>query len=241
MGTPEPSGGVEAVDRALVLLSCFDEEATALGLADLARRSGLHKTTILRLSASLVHAGYLRRGEDGRFRLGPTTWRVGSLYRDAYRLPPELRSELRHLSQTLAETASFYVRDGDHRICLLREEPPRAIRHAVSEGASLPLEDGASGLVLRAFGAGGEPDLAAIRAEGYAVTRGARDPDVAAVAVPVLQGQTLVGALTLSGPITRFDEARVSEILPALTECAERIAGALMLPDLAMTPVPAAR
>ncbi|WP_208349175.1 IclR family transcriptional regulator [Pseudaestuariivita rosea] len=223
--------GVEAVDRALALLDCFDEGASALGLADLARRSGLNKSTILRLSISLIRAGYLNRDNRGQFRLGPRTWQLGSLYRDTFRLPMELRAQLRTLSQSTGETASFYVRDGQRRICLLREEPIRAIRHALKEGVSLPLKDGASALVLRAFSSGDDAELGAIRTQGYAFSRGARDPDVGSLAVPVLRGHKLVGALTLSGPINRFDDARVAQILPVLLECSARIAKNLVLPD----------
>ncbi|MDX1739369.1 MAG: IclR family transcriptional regulator C-terminal domain-containing protein, partial [Alphaproteobacteria bacterium] len=52
-----------------------------------------------------------------------------------------------------------------------------------------------------------------IRQKGYAVSRGERDPDVAAIAVGIFDGSGQIkGALTLSGPISRFD----SEFEPKL-------------------------
>lgn len=220
---PEPRG-VEAVDRALSLLDCFDEGAAELGLADLARRSGLPKSTVLRLAASLGRRSFLVRGSDGRFRPGPALWRLGSLYRGAV-LPAEIiRSELRRLSERFGETASFYVRDGNRRVCLHRQEPARPIRHSLAEGQSLPLMAGASALVLRAFGKGGEPALAAVREAGHAVSRGARDPDVAAVAVPVLRNASLIGALTLSGPVSRFGTEHCGAMHDELARSAARLA-----------------
>lgn len=222
-GPEIPRGGVEAVDRALVLLTCFRDGATSLGLAELADRSGLNKSTILRICVSLLRRGFLERGEDGRYRIGPALWRLGACYRDALQLPSTLRPELHRLCEDIGETASFYVRDGDTRLCLFREEPARAIRHTLQEGASLPLSYGATALVLRAFGPAWDPNLDDIRQAGHAITRGARDPDVAAVAVPVQRQATLLGALALSGPVHRFDAQQVEHMIRVLKQSADRI------------------
>ena len=47
------SQGVAAVNRALSILQAFEGETEALTLALLARRTGLYKSTLLRLIASL--------------------------------------------------------------------------------------------------------------------------------------------------------------------------------------------
>lgn len=215
--------GVDAVDRALSLLDCFEDGAPVLGLAELSRRSGLHKSTILRLAVSLGRRGFLVRQADGRFRLGPALWRLGARYRRTFDAADGIRPELHRLSRQMGETASFYVREGDRRVCLYREEPSRPIRHALSEGASLPLAGGASALVLRAFAPEGDPALDHVRAHGYATSFGARDPDVAAIAVPILCDGVLLGALTLSGLVTRFDAARMPTMVGALRDSAARL------------------
>ena len=206
-------GGVDAVDRALGILDCFDGSARDLSLAELARRTGLYKSTILRLATSLERFGYLTRGKDGRFRLGPAAWRLGAAYRAGFDLGDLMRPVLVALSARTNETASFYVRDGTVRICLFRSEPSRSIRHSIREGLSLPLDRGASGKVLLAFSPDPkdrarlpEPEAKRIRDTGFAVSLGERDAEVAAVAVPVyLSSETLSGALSISGLITRFD------------------------------------
>ncbi len=50
--------GVAAVDRALTLLSAFRKGDTAVSLAELAERTGLVKSTIMRLAISLEEHGY---------------------------------------------------------------------------------------------------------------------------------------------------------------------------------------
>lgn len=216
--------GVEAVERAFKILDCFDADSPALTLAELARRTDLYKSTILRLAVSLERFGYVVREESGRFRLGPNVWRLGAAYRLSFDFARVMRPELKVLSDITNETASYYVREGAVRICLFRSEPSRAIRHAITEGASMPLERGASGRVLLAFsGAEGEGDPE-IRAAGYAISLGERDPEVAAVSLPVVakSGQ-LLGALSVSGLISRFDEAAIDRFIDAIRQSKESL------------------
>ena len=56
--------------RGLSLIEAFGHDAVWLGNAELARRTGLSKPTVSRLSATLVELGYLNRGEGGKVQLG---------------------------------------------------------------------------------------------------------------------------------------------------------------------------
>ena len=103
---------VEAVERALTILDAFREGEESLSLAALAEKTGFYKSTILRLAASLERFGYLAREPNGLFRLGPSLWRLGSLYRRSFDLGEHLRPELRRLVEATTETASFYVARG---------------------------------------------------------------------------------------------------------------------------------
>ena len=218
--------GVEAVDRALTILEAFGPDTQTLSLADLARHTGFYKSTILRLAASLENFGYLVRGETGHYRLGPAAWRLGSTYRLSFDLGRILRPELKILCETTHETASFYIREGDSRICLYRVEPARAIRHSIEEGARMPLDRGASGKVLRVYSGEDHAESAAIRAGGHAISLGERDSEVAALSVPLFSDSgRLVGALAVSGLITRFSEEHQAPMIAALHDCQQRIKG----------------
>ncbi|MDB5800734.1 MAG: IclR family transcriptional regulator [Rhodocyclales bacterium] len=76
----EVQSGVAAVDRALLILSAFHEEDVALSLALLARRTGLYKSTILRLLQSLLRAGYVVRLPDGNYVVGPEPARLARMF-----------------------------------------------------------------------------------------------------------------------------------------------------------------
>src|SRR3954453_8522208 len=110
-GADEPR--VEAVERALSVLDAFADGRPRLSLAEIAERTGLYPSTIRRLAASLDRFGYLHRGADGLFRLGPTPLRLGLLYRDAFDLADHVRPALARLVERTGETAAFYVREGE--------------------------------------------------------------------------------------------------------------------------------
>ncbi|MGB0748521.1 MAG: IclR family transcriptional regulator [Magnetospiraceae bacterium] len=216
--------GVESVERALKILDAFSDGARELTLADLTHRTGLVKSTVLRLCRSLERYGYLTRTAAPSYRLGPTLWRLGSLYRATYDLAAHVRPVLVSLSNWFNESASFFVEDRGVRVCLLREHPAREIRHNIEEGARLPLEAGAAGHVLRAYSQQDEKLLQRLRMRGYIVSMGERDPDIAAVAVPVVTREgAAVGALCLSGLITHFDEAFQAACAEALIAAAGRL------------------
>jgi DNA-binding IclR family transcriptional regulator len=195
---------VEAVERAVSLLQCFRLPGEELSLAVLAQRSALSKSTILRLSGSLIRKGFLHRDERGRYLLGPELQRLGGLSRATIGLAELIRPALLTLSGKTRETASFYIRDGSERVCFSRQNSVRSARHHLDEGTRHPLDEGAAGLILRAY----DPDdktLAHIRRQGWAVSLGNRDAEIAAVAVPVTNAEgKLWGALTVSGLIQRF-------------------------------------
>lgn len=225
MGQSAEPKGVEAVERALKILDCFGPDRRDLSLAEISRLTGEYKSTILRLIVSLERFGYLIRDDSGRYRLGASLWRLGATYRDGFDLTEMVRPEVLHLSQVTNETASFYIREGDHRVCLFRAEPSRSIRHSVTVGALMPLNRGATGRLIAAYTGLASDEAAAIRQAGHVISLGERDPEVAAVAVPVLAADgRMLGALAVSGLVTRFTPDLQHRLLGALSDSRQRLA-----------------
>jgi DNA-binding IclR family transcriptional regulator len=220
--------GVAAVDRALGILEVFGDADRGLALSELARRTGFYKSTILRLAGSLERFGYLRRLEDGTWRVGPKPLRLGTLYQRQLRTADVVPGALRNIVEELGEGASFFVLDDDRRICLHRVDSSQSVRDAVHEGDALPLHQGASGHLLLAFNglAGARYDQ--IRAQRYAGSVGERDQETAAVSVPVFGvGQRLAGALTVSGPRYRMETIPLERALSVLLRHARDLTAAL--------------
>ncbi|MBE7200627.1 MAG: IclR family transcriptional regulator [Parafilimonas terrae] len=208
---------VDAVERALAILDAFSEDRVRLTLADIAHRTGLYPSTVLRLAGSLTRFGYLHRDDNGQYRLGPTPLRLGQLYRQTFDLTDYVRPALARLSEATGETAAFYVRDGDKRICLYRHHAPRMIRHHLEEGAQLPLDRGAGGRVLLAYTGSTDPDSVAIRERGLAISLGERDLETAAIATPVHGNHgAFLGALGIVGLRSRFEGERIDLLSESL-------------------------
>lgn len=217
-GSSSGAQRVEALERAFTILEAFADGTPRLTLAELTRRTGLYNSTALRLAGALQRGGFLLRDADGQFRLGPSLWRLGVLYQRAFDLAAEVRPALARLSAGTGETAGFYVREGDRRICLYRHHGPRLIRHHLEEGTELPLDRGASARILTAFTGGDSPIDAAVRAEGIYVSLGERDPETASVAAPVFgTGGRLVGAIAVVGLRAHFDATRIDAMGAAVT------------------------
>ncbi|TWG81719.1 IclR family transcriptional regulator [Cupriavidus gilardii J11] len=225
------AGGAIAVDRALFVLRAFRQGDTALTLNTLAERSGLYKSTLLRLLASLEHAGLVARQPDGGYRLGPEIARLHAVYAASFSLEAVVMPVLRELVRETRESAAFHVEQGEHRLCLYRVDSPQPVRDHIRAGELLPPDRGAGGRVLRAFaGARGEP-YETIRREGVAALVGDRIADIAGVSAPVFgPAGELVGALTLTCPSSRFDDGFRAQVLRAARGLTGSLGGTFPFP-----------
>jgi len=205
--TPE-SSGVAVLDRAFALFAAFDTDHSRLTLTELSRRTGLYKSTVLRLLAALEHGGFIRKLAAGQYAIGPQPLRLASLYQRSFQVGHIIEPLLKQLSAASGETASFYVRHEDKRIALFRVEPARSVRASVQIGQEYAIAQGASGKVLLAFSAPAAPGLESVREKLWAVSYGERDPETASAAAPVF-GVTgeLQGAVALSGPRARLEHS----------------------------------
>jgi len=199
------SSGVAVLDRAFALLAAFGPTDDMLTLTELSRRTGLYKSTVLRLLAALEHGGFVRKLSNGQYSVGPQPLRLAAIYQRSFHVEHVIEPLLKNLSSASGETASFYVRHGEARIAIFRIEPVRAVRAAVAIGQEYPIGQGASGKVLQAFTQPPTPATHPIRGRLWAVSYGEREPDTASVSAPVfgVMGE-LQGALALSGPRQRL-------------------------------------
>lgn len=227
-GATNSEGGVAAVDRALGILAAFEPTDKALTLAELAQRTRFYKSTILRISQSLLRHGFLQRLEDGSYRIGPAPLMLGALYQRSMRMGDIMLPLMHELADQTGESVSIYSRNGDVRVCIHRVDSKHAVRDHVREGDVLPLDRGSGGRILLAFsGTRGEP-YETIRTEYCYASVGERDSETAGVSVPFFgSGQAILGALTLAGPRSRLDETFIAHARVLLLRIASRATTAL--------------
>lgn len=223
---------VEAVDKAIKVLASFRNGDAPLDLAELARRTGFHKSTLLRLLKSLEEGGLINRLPDKSYGIGSMAVRLASIYQRMYRLEEHIRPVLRRLVSETGESASFYRREGDHRVCLIRENSDHALREHALEGETRPITKGASAQVLLKFAdvhaAHIPPKLAAaipfFSFEEF-------NKGISGAAVPVFGASgKLEGALTLTGPLTRLTPDRLKHLSLLLINAGSEVSRALGAP-----------
>lgn len=217
--------GVAAVDRALMLLDVFHDAKSSLSLADLAQRTGLFKSTILRLAASLQKHRYLHRVESGRYVLGGAAFDLGNAYRRTFSLIDLVRPVLEQLAANAHESASFWVLENGHRVCICRVESSQDLRDALfREGEHRELDKGPTSTLLRAFSGEKGKRFEEVRREATAVSIGLYRPDIAGIACPAFgPGEALAGAVTLTGPSSRFTGATLDRKRKAASQAAVEI------------------
>ena len=209
--------GVEAVNKALEILNCFTEKREELNLTQLSKITGNYKSTTLRLSRSLENYGYLEKEPNGRYKLGPAINKLISVYDDSFNYKELIQAQLEEITRLTNETASFFVRQKSNRICVLTSEPYKVIKHTVEIGTLKPINAGASGHVLSAYHNLKIKNKDNILRNGYSMSFGERDKEIASVSVPLMSASTkILGALTITGHISNFNKKNSLKFLNIL-------------------------
>lgn len=217
-------GGVATLDRALSILAAFTPTQSSLELADLAARTRIGKSTLLRMLASLLHAHLVVRDDQGRYALGVAVERLQRVRAATFALDVAVLPALQNLAQATGESASYWVRHGDARLCLFRVDSIHPVREHQRVGDVLPLSRGAPSRVLLAFSGARGAAAVRIRREGYAALVGDRVAEIAGIAAPVFgMDYTLQGAISLSMPATRFATAWVPDVVAAARTLSARL------------------
>ncbi|ANY65795.1 IclR family transcriptional regulator [Paenibacillus sp. BIHB 4019] len=240
----EGKSTVRAVERALDILICFTA-GKDLVMTEIAERTGLHKSTVHRMLATLEDKGFIERDlVTERYRLGMRVWELSAHLSRTDDPAVIWQPEMERLRDKLGETVSIYVRDGSERIRIQAVQSNQPVRRVAPIGARLPLYAGASSKVLIAYADPlvreeifGDPSwlftidldqykmqLADITEQGYATSFEEREPGAAAFSAPIFGREgKLVAALSVSGPASRMTMEKMRLAAPILLEASKRM------------------
>ena len=220
--------GVAAVNRALAILDAYADGDDALTLSALASRTGLYKSTILRLLDSLQEFEYIMRLDDGRYALGTAVYKLGHLYQRNLRLFNFVKPVMRRLAAQCGESVAFYVRQGETRVCLCRIDSALSLGNHVREGDTLPLDRGSGGKVLLAFTGAPGQIFDVIRARMVYGELRDRLPELGGIAAPVFGAdEVLLGSLNVAGPVNRLTRSRLVLMEPMIKSAAATLTKAM--------------
>ncbi|RKJ99069.1 IclR family transcriptional regulator [Alicycliphilus denitrificans] len=220
---PEKNDGVAAVDRALHIATALANSPQALTLTELSVATGMYKSTLLRLLASLERAGLVTHRSDKRYALGPLAFVFGRSFEQTHGLQGAIQPILQWLVEQGTESPSFHVRhDQTHRLCIMRIDSNHSTLDRVRIGDLLPLHRGAAGKVITSLEQGPPPSPSA-SSDLVFTSFGERDPLCGAIAAPVFgPSASLLGAISVSGPLERFSELAVERMKTLVIAAAQR-------------------
>lgn len=244
-------------DRALDILGLFCDTRLCVSAQEVAQALGTARSTAYRYVQSLVGAGFLEEAPAGGFRLGPRVLELGRLARRSYGLSDVALPVMLELCEKLGETVLLTRRAGAHAICLERVEADHPVRISYERGSTLPVNAGASALVLIAQLPPAESKallkrerlqqftprtltkvedllarLESVRADGYCVARGELDENILGVAAPIIDASGAVtAAVSVAALETRVPDERLPEVVAAVADAAARVSDRLALAD----------
>jgi DNA-binding IclR family transcriptional regulator len=209
-----------------------------LGVAELARLTGLSTSTAGRLLLAMAGQGILYQNPETKtYSMGIRLLNWSGVYLATLDIRALAMPVMTELQQSSRETISLYVLDGTDRVCVERLESPQNVRIVARLGLRLPLYAGSAGKVILAFLGEEErecvlasvplqpftrhtiTDVAVLREEiekikkqGFAFSHGEWIEDASGVAAPIFgSDHDVLGELTISGPTPRFPKAIIEK------------------------------
>lgn len=215
------------LERGVHVLQAFRPAGGTLRLADIARRTGLPKSTAHRLVQQLVALSLLSRTDDG-YALGLGLFELGELVPAKLRLREAALPFMQDLYEATHQTVHLGIRDGFDVVYAEKIRGHAAIDVPSRVGGRLPLTSTGVGKTLLAFSEPalvdevlrrplrrltnhsiGDPEqlraeLAEIRAAGVGFDRDEASLGVSCLAAPVFAGTETVAALSVAVPSPEY-------------------------------------
>ncbi|WP_153730510.1 IclR family transcriptional regulator [Sporosarcina obsidiansis] len=241
--TPEVSS---TVVRAISVINFLNEVSGPQGVSEISKGLGLSTTIVHRLLTTLKLEGMVF--QDPRSKL----YSLGTVFLDYANkiltempIAPVIEPWLMSLRNDTGETVGFYMPTGQMRICVLEYESQQEIRRSVGIGKRLPIHVGASGRAILAFQPAELQDrllstlpmdersrledlLEETRNLGYATNEEEITSNVAALSAPVFDQQhRVIGAMSISGPLFRWNRQTMKPHISTLLSATEEITHSL--------------
>jgi len=140
---------VAAVSHAIGILKIIGQSRDVLGVNELARRVGLHKSTVSRLLATLERHGFVDRDPDlGRFSLGVELVALAGPFLANLDVVRASRKILARTADETGETVFIGTWNGRDVILIERAMGERAVAHYASPGTAMPAHASAAGKIF---------------------------------------------------------------------------------------------
>jgi IclR family transcriptional regulator, acetate operon repressor len=254
--TPDPPParevtGPRSLTRLLGLFDALAKSSNGLSLAELNSLLDSPKSSLLNLLRPLVAEGYLNH-DNGRYRLGPTIFRLAGSIMAVWNFSNVIRPYLEELAQRSHESVFVGVLDRAAKAITYVDsiDSPHAVRYSVPVGGVRPLYCTAAGRILLAFAdeefqedylrttkleaqtertlttrKGLRAELDKVVRTRVSVSMGEMFPESAAIAAPILGANgKIVAAMAIGAPSQRL-QFKLDVLVPIITDVATRASG----------------
>jgi len=208
-----------AIEKCLQILSIFSLDKTQFSINEICENLDFNISTTYRILCTLEEYGYVSRLKNKDYVVGTQALYLSAIYTQSNHLE-QIRPIVDAIRDMSGETASFFVEEDSMRICLYRAHSRDEIRHNIEQGSRLELNRGASGRIILAYGKRKNDKSGfykEIRDTGYYLSIHEHNSSLFALAVPVISNSSkFVGAIVVSGPISRFNDKQKIFLLKLL-------------------------
>jgi IclR family transcriptional regulator, KDG regulon repressor len=245
---------VQAVERALDILDCFDFHDRELSLTEICRRTGLNKSTALRLTSNLVARKFLRLDDEtGRYSLGMRLFDLGSVVFSAFSLRKAASKYMTQLQQETSATVLLGVLMDQQLVYVDKRDGEGAIRISSDIGWRRAPHFGMLGMVLMSSlpsshvdslldtyplepitkatiidPAGFKERLIRIAKDGFVAEHGEAVDGIIGIAAPVMDySRRVVAAIGVAILEAQHDRASVARVIDSVRAAAEGISSEL--------------
>ncbi|QBJ96953.1 IclR family transcriptional regulator [Rhodococcus sp. ABRD24] len=247
----ESPGGrdtVGAVLKACALLEHFGADRPVWTLNALTAASGMNKTTVHRLMATLIHAGWVDRTGEGAYRIAMPVFEIGSAALAKLDIRSAARPFLSDLAAAFGNTAYLMVPAEQGAVCIdLLEGRNTLVVAGINVGSVLPYHAAAGPTVMLANSKVLQDrwikeelpaitdrtitdvnelvqHLDKIREVGYSVSNSDYLPGVAAVAAPILgRDGSVLASISVGGRADEFEDESLRVKIDKVCEAGEHI------------------
>ena len=244
---------VNALHRGLQILELLAGNRKVWSTSQISRKLKIPKSSSSYLLHTLQSRGYLRRDEDGGYRLSMKMLTLGSLELHGIEVREVGLPILRRLVEETGITGHLGVLEGSEAVYIERVPFPGFIQIDTWVGRRIPLHSTGEGKALLAYSPPQQvetllqttelrrfttktiaslpklrQELRKIRESGFAIDDEENTPGVRCVAAPIFsRSGTLVAALSLTGPVQQLTDDRLLRIAEKVREAARQMTNAL--------------
>ncbi|WP_165351976.1 IclR family transcriptional regulator [Salipiger sp. IMCC34102] len=222
--------------KGLTLLEAIVAEGHPIGISALARRVDLPKSNVHRSISALREGGYVNfDAESRRYYPSLKLAQMGRRVNAGFPFRMAILPVLRELVAATGESAHFVLLDGDSVVFVANARPDTTVASVIPDSLSLRWEDTALGVALvsalppedraRLLARTETPTirdwLARTERDGIAQLPRHATRRIFELAAPVRSGwDTVIGAIGITGPSMRFDDAKLPDRISAVTSAA---------------------